>query len=202
MDVAHGSGPLDSFASFDERIDEARRGSSEAFGELLEGCRQYLLLVANQEIDPGLAAKLGASDLVQDSFLEAQRDFRRFEGSSAEQWLAWLRQILRNNLRDAARRYSETGKRQVAREVPFSAAREPRPDTETPSRLARRVEQHESMRRALEQLPVHYREVIVLRNLRALPFRDVACRLGRSPEAARKLWNRAIHALAKELGEG
>lgn len=56
-------------------IAAARDGSDDALGESLEACRAYLLLVARQEIDPALMAKAGASDLVQETFLEAQRDF-------------------------------------------------------------------------------------------------------------------------------
>ena len=51
-------------------------------GRMLEGCRQYLLMIANDVIRPELRAKLGASDLVQDTFLEAQRHIRIFRGKS------------------------------------------------------------------------------------------------------------------------
>jgi RNA polymerase sigma-70 factor (ECF subfamily) len=48
----------------------ARKGSREALGRLLETCRPYLLLVANNELDRDLQAKAGASDLVQETFIE------------------------------------------------------------------------------------------------------------------------------------
>src|SRR5262249_21485567 len=83
----------------------ARQGSREALGRLLEACRDYLLLVANKELDPQLQPKGGASDLVQQTFLEAQRDFARFAGNSEEELLAWLRRLLLNNLGDFTRRY-------------------------------------------------------------------------------------------------
>src|SRR5262245_20956863 len=83
------------------RVQDAREGSSEALGQLLEGCRQYLLLVANQQLDPGLRDKLGPSDLVQETFLDAQQDFRHFHGHTEPELLAWLRRILLNNLADA-----------------------------------------------------------------------------------------------------
>jgi RNA polymerase sigma-70 factor (ECF subfamily) len=50
---------------------EARQGSREALGRLLEGCRHYLLLMANQDTGPDLRAKVAPSDLVQETFLEA-----------------------------------------------------------------------------------------------------------------------------------
>jgi RNA polymerase sigma-70 factor, ECF subfamily len=75
-------------------IMEARLGSQPSLGRMLESCRQYLLLVANQELRPELQGKVGASDLVQESFLEAQRDFAGFEGQTEAELLAWLRRIL------------------------------------------------------------------------------------------------------------
>ena len=72
----------------------ARAGSREALGRVLEGCRRYLLGVAEGELDPDLRSKGGASDIVQETFLEAQRDFARFQGSSPEELRAWLRQVL------------------------------------------------------------------------------------------------------------
>src|SRR5437764_3357307 len=89
----------------------ARCGSREALGRALDACRRYLLLVADKELDAELQAKGGASDLVQQTFLEAQRDFARFHGDSEAELLAWLRRLLLNNLADFRRLYRGTGKR-------------------------------------------------------------------------------------------
>src|SRR5262249_35643200 len=89
----------------------ARAGSREALGQALETCRNYLLLIAGRQLDSDLHAKGGASDLVQETFLEAQRDFGRFQGSSEGELQAWLRQILLNNVANFTRRYRGTGKR-------------------------------------------------------------------------------------------
>src|SRR5205807_266881 len=94
----------------------AQAGSSEALGQVLEACRGYLLLIAQQELDTALQAKGGASDLVQQTFLEAQRDFGGFQGSTHEALLAWTRRLLLNNLANFRRAYHRN-KRQVSREV-------------------------------------------------------------------------------------
>ena len=68
---------MDEFPPTDEAagyVTTARGGSREALGEALESCRAYLLLVANRELDDDLQAKGAPSDLVQETFLEAQRD--------------------------------------------------------------------------------------------------------------------------------
>src|SRR5438874_308510 len=75
----------------------ARGGCRQALGALLERYRDYLLLLARAELAPDLRPKEGASDLVQQTFLEAQRDFAAFQGRTEEELLAWLKRLLRNN---------------------------------------------------------------------------------------------------------
>lgn len=185
-------------------ISDAREESAQALGQALEECRQYLLLVANQNLDPELRGKVGASDVVQDTFLEAQRDFGRFAGGSEEELLAWLRRILLNNMANVVRHYRDTDKRQVAREVPIDQV--PVEDLQTsqtaeepPSGPVRAAEETAQLDRALEQLPEHYRQVILLRHQQHLPFEEIGQRLGRSAEAARKLWGRAVEQLQQIL---
>src|SRR5260370_20661260 len=98
-------------------LEAARSGSPEALGQALEACRGYLLMVARGELDPDLRAKEGPSDLVQETFLEAKRDFVQFQGASEAELLAWLRRVLLNNVANFTRRYRTTGKRSIEREV-------------------------------------------------------------------------------------
>src|SRR5262245_26207367 len=77
-------GMADAAANAARWLPAARAGSSEALGQVLEACRGYLLLIAGQELEPALRAKGGASDLVQQTFLEAQRDFAGFHGTTHE----------------------------------------------------------------------------------------------------------------------
>src|ERR1700722_11592896 len=90
----------------------ARSGSSEALGEALQAYRAYLLLIAHQELDPELRAKGGASDLVQETFLDAQRLIGRFAGTAEGVSAGWLVVLRLNNLADFVRRY-RAGKRRV-----------------------------------------------------------------------------------------
>src|SRR5262249_2490579 len=70
-----------------------------------------------------LTAKGGASDLVQETFLGAFRDFDEFHGHSRSELLAWLRTILRNHLAVTRRRYRDTLKRKVSREISLGTPR-------------------------------------------------------------------------------
>jgi RNA polymerase sigma-70 factor (ECF subfamily) len=185
----------------------ARGGSREALGEALEACRAYLLHVACGELTPELQAKGGASDLVQETFLDAQRDFARFQGQSEEELLAWLRQVLVHKMANFRRHYRQTGKRNVAREIalqagdasnswqPGVAADEP-----TPSRHAAAKEKTQALEEALARLPDDYRLVILLRHDEAQSFEDIGRVMGRTANAVRKLWTRALERLQQELG--
>jgi RNA polymerase sigma-70 factor (ECF subfamily) len=102
-------------------IDAARGGSVEAMGELAEACRAYLLLVANQEISPRLRSKIGASDIVQEALIRAQRGIGEFRGQAENDLLAWLRRILLNLLRNAQRDYQRAQCRSIGREEPLDA---------------------------------------------------------------------------------
>jgi RNA polymerase sigma-70 factor (ECF subfamily) len=183
----------------------ARHGSKEALGHLLDAYRQRLLQLADHELDPDLRAKGGASDLVQQSFLEAQQAFDRFHGMTGDEFLAWLSRILLNNVANFTRQYRGQT-REVAREVPLvgplglAAGRELAADVPSPSGEAMAREQAEAVERAFRHLPDDYREVIEFRQRDKLPFEEIGRRLNRSAEAARKLWARAVERLQKEIG--
>lgn len=184
----------------------ARGGSREAIGEALEACRTYLLHVAQHGLAPALRAKGGASDLVQETFLDAQRDFHRFQGSSEDELLAWLRQVLLFRLANFRRHYHGTDKRDISREVagqagdtssqwlPGVAA-----DTPSPSSHAAANETARALEAALARLPPDYRQVILLRHDDGRSFEDIGQTLGRSANATRKLFARALERLQMEL---
>lgn len=188
-----------------QKFAAARRGSPEALGELLELCRRYLLQIANAQLDSKLQTKFGASDLVQETFLEAQRVFDRFQGDSPVELRAWLRAILLNKLADGERHFRGTAKRQLGREVGLSAdsgsSPEPTAGLPTPSMVMMQGERAVALTAALQRLPEDYRQVIVWRQIEDLAFEDIAARFGRSVDAVRKLWWRAIQQLQHELGD-
>jgi RNA polymerase sigma-70 factor (ECF subfamily) len=189
----------------DQLLAAARAGSTEALGRVLETCRRYLLTVAERQLDPKLRAKGGASDLVQETFLEAQRDFSGFRGTSEAELLAWLSRLLLNNAGNFARRYRGTDKRDIGREVLLgagdssgAAAPDPAADTPSPSGQAMANERAAALQRALARLPDDYRQAIVLRYQEGRSFEEMGQLLNRSPDAARKLWMRAMDRLRLE----
>jgi RNA polymerase sigma-70 factor (ECF subfamily) len=201
---SHAAGEAGSFAI---QIDAAGLGSAVELRHLLEGCRQYLLMVANHAMTPELRAKVAASDIVQETFLEAHQHFGKFRGSSRPELLAWLRRILECRMANTRRSFLATEKRAIAREVPLagegrfkggnSGALESH--SQSPSSHAIRKEWAQALEEALGRLPDHYRQVVVWRHQEQAGFEEIGRRLGCSTEAARKVWNRAIHQLRQEL---
>lgn len=201
------SGDMDSNVRFEDLLAAARRGSSQSLGSALEICRQYLLLVANRELDEQLQAKGGGSDLVQETFYEAQRDFAKFTGSTQDEMLAWLRRILLNNVANFRRFHLETGKRNAGLERPIpddasasdGGAELPSPQ-QTPSQWAMKKERLDALEVALARLPDEQQQVIVLRNQQHLSFEEIGAKMDKTADAARKLWARAVERLQQELG--
>ena len=187
-------------------LDAARGGSPEALGAALDACRLYLLGIADRELDGGLRAKGGASDLVQETFLEAQRDFPGFRGVTEGDLRAWLRRMLLNNLTNFARHYRGTDKRRLDREIAIDphastsgATPGPAADTPSPSRQVMAGEQADELRAAMERLPDDYRQLLTLRYDEEKSFEEIGEAMGRTSNAVRKLWVRAVEKLQQEL---
>src|SRR5262245_47412399 len=91
----------------------ARAGSGPDLGRLLELYRRYLTLLARLQIGRRLQGKVDAADLVPETFLQAHRDFGQFRGTTEEQFLGWLRQILAHSLAMCVRHYCGARRRDV-----------------------------------------------------------------------------------------
>jgi RNA polymerase sigma-70 factor (ECF subfamily) len=188
---------------------EARGGDATTLGQLLELYRRYLTLLARVQIGQRLQGKVDAEDLVQETFLEAHRNFSRFRGGSEAEFVAWLRQILAGNLADLLRRYLGAQGRDVRLEREIADAfdrssvlldRGLVAQQSSPSQQAARREQSVLLADALEELPDDYRDVLILRHLEGLTFPDVARRMGRSLDSVEKLWMRGLVRLRQVMG--
>ena len=184
---------------------------SDARTEWLIRYESWLKTLARLEIDSRFQGKFSASDAVQQTLLEAWKDWDGFRGTEEPQRLAWLRQILAHQLAHLARHYAGTQKRDVSREVSMQdslakssdrlAGMLPT-DISTPSIQAAAREQQLRLAEVLQKLPDDYREVIVLRNLQELPHAEVARRMDRKEGAVRMLWVRALKKLREEMDKG
>lgn len=192
-------------------LSQALAGSQEHFGKLLHVYRNYLKLLVMSQLERKLQVRVSASDVVQETFLEANRDFASFRGSTSSEFCAWLRQILVNNLHRVVEQHVLAKKRDVRREISLEALANsleqstarlesilPDPGA-SPSGRVQQFELELALADKLAELPQDYREVIVLRHLESLPFEEVGRKMARTAGAARMLWLRAIQALRAKM---
>lgn len=192
---------------------QARLGDQSQLGNLLNTYRNYLSVLADQQLDQKLRGRIGPSDIVQETMLEAYRDFGQFRGGHEREFTAWLRRILANTLARIIERHVLTKKRDIRRDVSLkriAASVEQSAASlqfdfvgrmETPSCDAQRRERAVFLADAIAKLPPRQREVLIQRNMRGLKFREIAERQGGSVAATKMLWMRAIKRL-RELCEG
>jgi RNA polymerase sigma-70 factor (ECF subfamily) len=195
----------------EQLLQEARRGDTAILGQLLELYRRYLALLARVQIGQRLQQKVDASDLVQETFLKAHRQFANFRGTTEAQFVQWLRKILAASLADLLRRYLGAQGRDVRLEREIEGAFDQSSVLldrglvavqSSPSQQAAGREQAVLLADTLAQLPPDYRDVLVLRHLEGLTFPEVSRRMGRSVDSVEKLWMRALARLRQMMGGG
>lgn len=191
-------------------IAEAKAGNVAVLGSLLDLYSNYLHLLARMAIGRRLQGKLDPVDLVQETFLEAHKNFGRFQGSDEPQLVGWMRQILAAKVANLVRHYFGTQGRDVRLEKDLAIeldnsshafAQDLVASLTSPSQQAMRREQAVRLADALKKLPEDYGEVIILRHLEGLTFPEVAARMERSLDSVEKLWLRALAKLRTVFGE-
>lgn len=172
--------------------------------------RDYLRILARLQVSGQLRGKLDASDVVQQTILQAHACRDQFRGETEAEWLGWLRAILANVLGSVAREF-ETASRNVNRELSLetelerSSARLERilaADQSSPSGMAVRTEELFRLAQALVRLPDDQRISVELHHLKGLTVADVASELGRTRAAVVGLLFRALKRLRELLHEG
>jgi RNA polymerase sigma-70 factor (ECF subfamily) len=192
-----------------ELLQRARAGDGDDLGRLLDLYRNYLELLARIQIGRRLRGKVDAQDLVQEVYLSAHRAFGRFRGHSEGEVVGWLRQILAATVVDLVRRYGAQRRdvrleRQLGDELDRSSdalGNALAASQTSPSQHAVRRERAVLLADALRGLPTDYADVIMYHHVDGLPFAEVAGRMGRSTDAVKKLWMRALARVRTALEE-
>jgi RNA polymerase sigma-70 factor (ECF subfamily) len=175
----------------------------------VERFRAYLLVLARIELGNHPGAKLDASDVVQQTLLDAHRQRQQFRGRTAAEMAGWLRRMLACNLADAWRALNR-GKRDVARERSLEAALDASSvrlarcltaGGPLPSEQAMHNEQLLRLADALAALPEAQREAVTRHYWQGLPVAEVAEQMGRTPAAIAGLLQRGLQALRELLVE-
>ena len=192
-------------------LEQARSGDSESLGLLLKNYFRYLNSLSEGQIDPRVRQRVSPSDIVQETLLEAHRDFKSFVGTSLEEFTGWLRKILFNNLSTAIESHLLTAKRDIRRQRSLNQQNNDNSrifgDMEqlfnasatSPSAPLNSDESVKELMMAIGRLPAAYRQVIQLRHFEGMTFAEIAVRLDRTSGATRMLWMRAVEKLKNEM---
>jgi RNA polymerase sigma-70 factor (ECF subfamily) len=201
-------GTMDSSVQFAELVSKARQGDASALDAIFRTCRDYLLLIANQEMDERLKTTCAASDLVQATLVQANHKFDQFRGDCQPEFLGWVKAILKNEMKGSVRKHFQTEKRAAPLPRPTGvsswlagSATHPIDPELTPAAGAELEEDAQLLRLAILRLSEDHREVLLLRNWQRRSFAEIAIEMQRTENAAKKLWARALVALGNEMCE-
>ena len=171
--------------------------------------RDYLRILASQQISIRLQGKTDLSGIVQETLWEAHRELARGVSVPSGERLPWLRRIMSNNLADAVRQMT-AAKRDVGREVSLQQAVE-QSSIRLEAWLACEMPPHSAIEReervlqlvgALAKLPDSQRESLMLHYWTGWTLVQIAEHIGRSREAVAGLIKRGLRQLRADLNPG
>ena len=177
----------------------ARDGEPDAVNALYGRVAGKLLALIRLRLGRGLRSQLESRDILQATLLKSFQHFQQFEAGDGPSLMAWLARIAENEIRDRVD-YHNRQRRDARLEVPLETAHARLPAAMR-SALTQVLldERAERLEEALESLEPHYREVIALRSYEELSFAEIGARLGKSEDACRMLFARAMTALTMRM---
>ncbi|MGO9270443.1 MAG: RNA polymerase sigma factor [Terriglobia bacterium] len=176
-------------------IERIKNGDQEAFSVLFAKYRSRLAVLIHYRMGPELGQRYEVDDILQDTFLQAFRDFDRFTYRTPGSFMSWLACIADHVLADLARSQGRQ-KRHAAEMLRFRSESNPSGpepvDSKTPSRVLAEAEGVRALLEQLNSLPEDYRQAILLMKVEGLSTSEAAERLGKSNQATALLLHRAL----------
>jgi RNA polymerase sigma-70 factor (ECF subfamily) len=180
-------------------------GDTTALERLLRIHRPYLRRVAQMRIASALAARVDASDVVQEVQLVITKRIDDFIRRRPTSLRIWMRRKVLEQLVDQQRRHLGAQKRTILKEQHMSSvssvAIARKLLSSTPSKTLRRIELQRQVSALMEQLGANDREILTLRHAEGLTNSEVADLLGIEPDTARKRHGRALLRAHRLLAE-
>jgi RNA polymerase sigma-70 factor, ECF subfamily len=161
-------------------LQQVRAGRGGAFEQLFDRHRAYLTRVIGLRLDGRIRSRVDPSDVVQETYVEALRRFSGYVQHPPLPFRLWLRQIACDQSLKARRRHRKTARRTVDRELSLPErsslllARQLHGGEATPSEQLKQAEAADRIREAVEQLPEHERDVVVMRHYEELSNQEIA----------------------------
>src|SRR5438046_4912177 len=104
----------------DRLLDDARANAAGAADRLLGQFREPLRRMIDLRLDPAVARRVDASDIVQDVLVEANQRLTEYLKNPVMPFHLWLRHLARDRIIDTHRRHRLAQRRSVDREQPIA----------------------------------------------------------------------------------
>jgi RNA polymerase sigma-70 factor (ECF subfamily) len=186
-------------------LQRLRSGDRDALVALFDHYRPRLRQMLRLRMDPRVAARFDASDVLQDAYLDAAHQIEGYLQHSQVDIYVWLRELAWERLLNLQRRHLGAKCRAVERDVPLPAessallAKALLAQGPSPSQAVLQEELRRRLQRALEKLKPPDREVILMRHYEEMSNGEVAQTLGLSASAATMRYGRALFRLKEIL---
>lgn len=197
-----------------ELVRRAQGNDRQAFDRLAEMYRSRLRFLARSRLGQDLGQRVEVEDVLQETFMRAFESIQNFQWRSKGSFYSWLCSIAEHVLQDFARIHLHTRRKKGGKEIFLATdsshhgkgdlmelACLPRAGGTSPSKAMQRNERFERLEKALNSLTKDHREVILLARVHCLPVKEIAERMGRSPDAVSMLLLRAVRQLRKLFGD-
>lgn len=165
---------------------------------LCNDLRPLLLDLANAKISKEIQSKVGASDIVQQTMLEAYHGLQTFKPDDKQHLFNWLAKILDNNLKDLAKSLLDAEKRSVRREIRLPSGW----NLQDKGQMQHSLELQEdlaSLSKAMARMPRAHQNILAYKYFERMTYPEIAKLLDRTEDAVRMQANRAIERLAREM---
>jgi RNA polymerase sigma-70 factor (ECF subfamily) len=159
--VGLGSQEMVRFGASSSQDDQPLAGFEELAMPLFDSLYNFARWLAHNSND--------AEDLVQETYLKALRGFASFQYGT--NFRAWMFQILRNNFLSSC---SKLDRRMTVAMDSEEGGPELAVDTKTPEIILVNRANSQLVQRAIEDLPVHYRETLLLCEVEEMSYQEIA----------------------------
>ena len=197
--------PVDATVTLD-LLRQAKSGDRAALDRLVKHCYERVRNIVAVRLSAQLRRRVDGSDILQETFAAAVRDFDRFDIGDDGNIINWLATIAQHQICAAADRHKAL-KRDAARETPLqtgddssSSLHTPAAPGASPSEQVSQREQIERVLTCLAEMPEEPRELILLRDFAGASWASVSAALpGTTPDSARMRYAAAVRELARRM---
>ena len=176
-----------------ELVERARRGNREAFDHLADLYRQRLQSLIQHQLGESLRHRAGPEDVLQETLLRAFESLDRFEWRGEEYLFRWLAAISRHVVLELAAKEKRERTTALGDDI---LGGDP-----TQSKALRREERFDRLQSAFDELAPDQQKVVLLARVERVPVKEIARRMGRSPNAVSRLLLRALQRLRERFGD-